>query len=536
MENRKPARHLSGIRNLLANHRPLSIRFSLALLVVACVVPGSLMSAFLIFDNYVSQRDQLIHDTIEIAGAMATTLDRDLASLESGLHVLAASPMLATNDLGGFYHHAKRVLPSQNADSYVLLDASGRQLLNTLRPFDEPLSVTAGSHRKQQVFETGTTVVTDIFTGSVTGRPVVAMAVPVHRDGKIVYGLNVGIAPDRVAALLHRQRLPQGWIAVVLDRSGAVIARTQEMDRFIGKKLRPDVIAAVKNTPEGFIEMTTLEGTPVVTAFSRSDMSNWSVLVSIPKSALTRSLEQALLLLIVATAMLLSGGLWMAYKLGERIAHAIHGLTLPAMELGSGNAVTVPPLHLKEADEVGQALVAASHLLVAAQQRANFDLLTGLANRTLFHEILNQQIALSIRAGSELSLLYIDLDDFKKINDLRGHAVGDDVLRTAAARIRNGIRGSDVAARLGGDEFVVLLVDSGAGNSRHVAAKLIALLAEPYPLLQSEIGVSASIGIATFPGAATMGGTLLDVADAAMYEAKKSGKNRCVMAEQVARE
>jgi diguanylate cyclase (GGDEF)-like protein len=536
MENRKPARRLPGIRALIADHRPLSIRSSLALLVIACVVPGSLMSAFLIFDNYVSQRDQLIHDTVEIAGALATTLDRDLASLESGLHVLAASPMLATDDLGGFYDHAKQVLPSQNADSYVLLDASGRQLLNTLRPYVEPPSVTAGSHRKQQVFETGATVVTDIFTGSVTGRPVLAMAVPVHRDGKIVYGLNVGIAPDRVAGLLQRQRLPQGWIAVVLDRSGAVIARTQEMSRFIGKKLRPDVIAAVRNMPEGFIEMVTLEGMPVVTAFSRSEMSSWTVLVSIPKSALTRGLEQALLLLIVATAMLLSGGLWMAWKLGGRIARAIHGLTGPALELGSGNAVTVPPLHLKEADEVGKALMAASHLMLAAQQRANFDVLTGLANRTLFHEILNQQMALAIRGGSELSLLYVDLDDFKKINDLRGHAVGDDVLRTAAARIRNGIRASDVAARLGGDEFVVLLVESGAGNASTVAAKLKALLAAPYPLLELETGVSASIGIATFPGAATSGGTLLDLADAAMYEAKKSGKNRCVTAEQASRE
>ena len=408
----------------------------------------------------------MIHDTIATARAMASTLDRDLASVESALHVLAASPLLVSDDLAGFYLHAKEVLPSQNASNYVLIDPTGRQRLNTLRPHGEPPPVIAGSPQAQQVFETGATVVTDIFIGPVTGKPILAMFAPVHRNGEIVYSLSVGIFPDRVAALLQRQRLPQGWIGTVLDRTGTVIARTHEMNRFAGKKAVPDLVKAASEAAEGTLETVTLEGIPVVTAFSRSEVSNWTVAVGIPKSMLTGGLKKSIWFLIAATAILLCSGLWLAWSLGDRIARSIQGLTGPALDLGSGKAVTVPPLHLKEADEVGQALMAASNLLLKAQRGAHYDVLTGLANRALFHEILNQQLAICARAGSELSVLYIDLDGFKQINDLHGHATGDDLLRAVATRIKGGIRGADVAARFGGDEFVVLLVQSGAESAK----------------------------------------------------------------------
>jgi diguanylate cyclase (GGDEF)-like protein len=130
-----------------------------------------------------------------------------------------------------------------------------------------------------------------------------------------------------------------------------------------------------------------------------------------------------------------------------------------------------------------------------------------------------------------LSVLYIDLDGFKRINDLHGHAAGDELLRAVATRIGGAIRGSDVAARFGGDEFVVLLVQSGAESAKTVAAKLVALLSAPYRLHELEIRVSASIGIAIFPDSAGSSASLLERADAAMYEAKKSGKNRYAVAE-----
>ncbi len=539
MNSLKQARIFSRIRVLYADASALSIRFSLALLVTACVLPGSLMSAYLIFDGYQTQRSLLIRDTIATARAMASTLDRDLASVESGLHVLATTPWLASDDFAGFYRRAREVLPSQAANNYVVIDSSGRQILNTLVPYGEPLPERGGPPQLKEIFERDTTVVTDIFIGPVTGKPIVAMGVPVHRDGKIIYSLNVGIFPERVGALLQRQRLPQGWIGVVFDRAGVVIARTHAMDRFVGKSALPALVKAARNAVEGTVDTVMLDGVPVNVAFSRSELSQWTVAVNIPASVLTEGLKTSLWLLVAMTAALLAGGLWLAWNLGDRIARAIQGLTAPALALGSGKAIIVPPLHLKEADEVGHALIAASNLLLQAQHDAHYDVLTGLANRALFHEILNHQLAICVRDGTELSLLYIDLDGFKPINDLHGHAIGDALLQGVAARIKAGIRNSDVAARIGGDEFVVFLVESGIELAKTIAEKLVASLSQSYtlhPLHRLDIRVTASIGIATFPGSARSSAVLLQRADAAMYAAKKSGKNTYAVAAPVERE
>jgi diguanylate cyclase (GGDEF)-like protein len=369
-----------------------------------------------------------------------------------------------------------------------------------------------------------------MFPGATTRLRVIAVGVPVHRHGKPLYTLNVGIAAERVAALLQARRLPSGWVASVFDRKGILIARTSDLDRFVGTKVSPILQQAAKLHVDGTIETTGSDGIPVITAFSRSELANWTVAVDIPLAAITDSLRKSLWLLIASTVTLLCGGLWFAWRRGDRIAKAIGGLIVPALELGCGAPVNIPPLRLKEADEVAQALTMAAHLLQKAQRGAQYDVLTGLVNRTLFHEMLEHQLAICERLRLELSVLHIDLDGFKSINDLHGRVVGDECLRAVATRIKGGIRNSDVAARWGGDEFVVLLVQSGGDRAKIVAEKLADLLSEPYELQQLEIHVSASIGIATFPRSADSGAELLQAADTAMYAAKKSGKNSFAVA------
>jgi diguanylate cyclase (GGDEF)-like protein len=519
------------LRSLIARGGSPSIGASLALLVAACVLPVSLMSALLIFDAYKAQRDQLIRDTVATARGIASALDRDLAGVQSGLQVLATSPLLVADDLAGFYRQAKEVLASQNGSTYVLIDAAGVQRINTLHPFDAPPTANLASPQLLQIFATDVAAVTDIFIGPLTGKLIVAIGTPVHRDGKVVYVLSVGMFPERVARLLERQRLPADWIGGVFDRTGRLIARTRDTERNVGSKASPSLVEAAAKAAEGTVETVTQEGTPVISAFSRSEVSGWTVTVGIPKSTFTDGLQKALWLLIASTAALLSAGLWMAWNLGNRIATAIQGLTGPAMELGAGKAVTVPPLHLKEADDVGQALMSASALLLAAQHGAHYDALTGLPNGALFHEILSRQLAICARDASELAVFYIDIDGFKAINDRHGHAAGDELLRAVATRIQGGIRSSDIAARFGGDEFVVLLIRSGAASARIVAEKMVAMLSAPYAWQEQEIRVSASIGIAIFPSSAGSIEALLARADAAMYQAKKSGKNTYALAE-----
>ncbi len=160
-------------------------------------------------------------------------------------------------------------------------------------------------------------------------------------------------------------------------------------------------------------------------------------------------------------------------------------------------------------------------------RQANFDTLTGLPNRDMFRDRLNQEMKKSDREASPLALLLIDLDKFKEVNDTLGHAVGDLLLQESALRIRACVRGSDTLARLGGDEFTIVLSGiSETGNIEDVAQKIVGKLAEPFRLGSEVAYVSASIGITLYPNDATDIDALMKNADQAMYVAKNKGRNR----------
>ena len=156
--------------------------------------------------------------------------------------------------------------------------------------------------------------------------------------------------------------------------------------------------------------------------------------------------------------------------------------------------------------------------------RAFRDPLTGLPNRTLLEDRLRQATARAGRLGERISVLFLDLDNFKVINDSLGHETGDELLVTVSRRLQGCLRPSDTAARLGGDEFVVLLdVDSGVSEASRVAERILGALRIPLVLQGKELVVDASIGIAV-GGAGESPGDLLRDADLAMYRAKARGK------------
>ena len=157
----------------------------------------------------------------------------------------------------------------------------------------------------------------------------------------------------------------------------------------------------------------------------------------------------------------------------------------------------------------------------------HFDQLTGLPNRSLLLDRLNQAISISNRTSRPISLLHIDLDGFKPVNDKYGHATGDRLLKEVAERLLLCLRDGDTAARLGGDEFVVLLLESDADKAVTVAHRILGTLRAPYEVGKKTISnLSVSIGIAEYPIHADELDTLLTAADNAMYVSKKGGKNQ----------
>ena len=152
---------------------------------------------------------------------------------------------------------------------------------------------------------------------------------------------------------------------------------------------------------------------------------------------------------------------------------------------------------------------------------ATHDQLTGLANRALLMEELNRSLALARRQGTQVGLLFLDLDGFKPVNDRYGHSIGDALLQAVAARLQDSIRESDTLCRQGGDEFVLLIPDApDLDQLMALADKLQASLTQPYSDLPRGTHVSASIGVARWPDHASDADGLLDAADNAMYRAK----------------
>lgn len=163
---------------------------------------------------------------------------------------------------------------------------------------------------------------------------------------------------------------------------------------------------------------------------------------------------------------------------------------------------------------------------------AYHDVLTGLPNRMLFNDRMQQAISQSKRDKAEFAVLFLDLDGFKEVNDTYGHAAGDRLLQIAADRLRACVRAGDTVARLGGDEFTVLLREvNDTQNLLRVAEKILVSVAAPYDLGEYKVVVTASIGISRYPQHATGMEKLMIYADEAMYQAKQRGKNGCVLYE-----
>lgn len=521
-QSEKKGRHrLAGDSSLV---RRFSIRQCLVGLVIISLLPALIISVALVYHTYTLDRERVNIEAIALVRNLAATLDKQLSESLSGLEVLATSRSLAVGDLAVFQAHAIRALPYQSAANFVVIDKQGQQVSNTLVPFGEPLPDTRKYMRFQRIFETGKPLVTDLFNGPATGKPTLSIGVPVFRGDEVIYALTAGLSPSSLSNITAAKNLPTGWTAVIVDGQGTIISRTREAQRYIGQKAVQALLDRLRVNREGLFENVTKEGTPIFSAYTHSTSSDWSIAVGVPKSIVAGLLYDALFKVSAGALLVLFVGGALAGFLGRRVTSQVRQLIAPAEALGEGSVPPVLKTWLQEVHAVNGALEKASAKLMEAQQRANYDVLTGLSRRVLFHELVAHQIAMAARHHSQFAILIIDLDNFKSVNDTHGHPAGDFVLKSAAERVLSAIRVSDVAARVGGDEFAVLLNDIDLQGARHVAAKICAEVGQTYPDVLPR--VSASIGIAIFPHDGGTVAALLENADKAMYQAKTAGKGR----------
>jgi PAS domain S-box-containing protein len=344
----------------------MSIRRRLILLVLASLLPLVLFAAFLVYGAFRAERASAERHASDTARALSLAVDRELQSRIAALQALATSPTLLRDDIEGFRAQAAKVAAAQPFGSGIaLVDARGRRLLDTREPAGARLPPRNDIESMRRVFATGQPVVSDVYVGALRGRWVVAVEVPVQREGRVAYDLALTLPLESFATLLRAQHLSEGWIAWIVDRAGATVASA-------GLRAGQTLPSTVRRLPEsqlGAVETETPEG-PHLLASSRSQASGWSVVVSLPVALLERTLHRSLALTVGGGILLLLLGTILAALTARGIVQPIEALARGAGPGTRDRAPRVRPSGIREIDDLTEALTVASN----ARRRAVVEL------------------------------------------------------------------------------------------------------------------------------------------------------------------
>ena len=334
----------------------MKLRTHLILLTLATVVPVVLFAVGLIVYLTQAERSSLERGMRDTARALALALDRDVNDIKTGVEALTASRYLdSPPDLAHFYEEAATVSKGFGAWA-VLSDPSGRQLLNTSRPFGAELPLPAPSSlaMMRDVAAGRKTFVSNVFIGTLSHQPAVIFAAPVIRDGQVRYILDFPFPPKEFTRLLEEAQLSRGWIAVITDRAGGVVARVPDAALFVGHKEGEPWTRLTTHADDGFAKGDVMKGPPVYAAYSRSRETGWVVGVAAPIRIVDSGIRQSLLALSSGGALLLAVACTLAYVLGKRIAAPIVAL---ADSLKGEPALGPPPTaRVAEVEDLRRAL------------------------------------------------------------------------------------------------------------------------------------------------------------------------------------
>lgn len=505
-------------------HPRISFRSWLLLLAALATVPMILFSVLTLLVVINSQREVETVALTRRARAVASTLERHLAARASMLAAIASSDAARHDNREALYAHASRIIRNEPAGySMALLDSDGAILFNTQRPFGQALPDTRDPASAKRVIDTGQAVVSGPFFGSISGLRVVALGVPVFVGETPRYCLRLITPVSELYALLDQQRLPDDWTAaIVADRT---LVASYDPSALVGLLLRgKNGVAGLPNgggDNAGVVREADLP--PMEVTRAKVGEWGWSVLVAVPEDHFVKPLRQMLLRFGVGGVLCLVAGLVASLWLARRLDRDVSVLISAGALLAAGNRPYDAGVIIREMGEVRACLLAAKD----REEQALTDPLTGLPARARFQELaqaLEQAAQCDPRLG--LAVLFVDLDGFKQVNDAYGHERGDRMLGETARVLRENIRDEDVAGRLGGDEFVVCLT-SPAGQLRAAAVSMAGRIIAGVRAIG--YGLGCSVGIAVCEGCSPDLKRALDLADAAMYEAKRLGKDRYVL-------
>ena len=299
------------------------------------------------------------------ARSLTLAVDREVDTSLAGLKGLATSSDIDSTDLRRFYEQARLAQEAYRRWLTVaLVEPSGRQRLNLLQPLGSPLPSVAGLETFQRTLRTGQPQVSDLVMGPTAGRRVIAVTLPLLRDGKIRHVLVAVLTPESFASVLAAAHIARGTVGTILDRNGIVVATTQGQEQQVGHPATAGFVASAREHEEMVFTGPTLEGSTAYTAFSRAPRSQFTVGIAVPSEQLEGPLRRSLWLLLGGTVGALVLSLGLAHVAGRRFTGRLRRLMLALNAFGRGETVPeLPQFRLAELKGVSGALGEAMELL-----------------------------------------------------------------------------------------------------------------------------------------------------------------------------
>jgi PAS domain S-box-containing protein len=342
----------------------MRLRWYVLALVAVTLVPVALVAALVVSLAHQGDRRELEQALVERARALAVAVDREVDTCVAALEGLATSDHLDSGDLARFYKQAgraKRAHPQWL--SIALMDPSGTQVLNLLRPLGSPLPSMANVDVFKRTVQTRQPAVSDLFMSPTAGQWLLAVNVPVLRDGALRYVLSASMSPAGFASVLASAQMPADALGTIVDRKGIVVAHTGGQER-VGKPAGPGEIAIADQIGEGVFPVRTLPGWDAYATYSRVPRSQFAVGLAVPAERLDAPVRRALWWLSGAVVAAFSVSLSLALLAGRRLTQRVAQLAHALRAFGRGETVSdLPRFLVAEMRGVTRALADAMALL-----------------------------------------------------------------------------------------------------------------------------------------------------------------------------
>ncbi|MHB8268807.1 bifunctional diguanylate cyclase/phosphodiesterase [Bradyrhizobium sp.] len=507
--------------------------FALMASTLLMVASGMLFSGLQLRQN---RLEELRHDTKQLA----RIAELDMVRILEGAHQLLATLAKLPMDKGWDARACAVVAATANSDfeydHIVTVDRNGaRQCTSSGSDVVRTGTLMPDRELFDLIVATAGFSIGAYGVGKVSGNEVLRVGYPILDDtGAVAGAVYAGINLTWLNTAIDQWHLGAKTAIYITDRNGIQIAR-QPDSRGVGQPIPDNLKPFLSAKESGTVEVTDPSGAVNLFGYipvGAGPSDGIAVFVGRDKRQIISDINQSIWLNVAAVlAGLLLSVILTLFYVRRFLARPFQNLLTVAgrWQKGDWSARAASASGSPEFDRLAAAFdgmaAEVSRRELEISWLARHDVLTGLANRTVFAEALQREIARAHRDGTNFAVLYLDLDHFKDINDTLGHPIGDLLLQSVAERLRANVRETDTVSRFGGDEFALIATElKQPGDAATLAEKVLAMMSEPVSLRDMEVRSGATIGIAVYGPESADAEALLSHADIALYRAKSEGR------------